>query len=42
MITVDISNVWGEISLGNLLTMEKEVFDAHQALTEGTGAGSQR
>ena len=40
MITVDISNVWGEISLGNLLTLEKEVFDAHQALTEGTGAGS--
>ena len=40
MITVDISNVWGEISLGNLLAMEKEVFDAHQALTEGTGAGS--
>ena len=40
MITVDISNVWGEISLGNLLTLEKEVFDAHQTLTEGTGAGS--
>ena len=37
---MDISNVWGEISLGNLLTMEKEVFDAHQTLTEGTGAGS--
>ena len=41
MITVDISNVWGEISLGNLLTLEKEVFEAHQALTEGTGAGSE-
>ena len=41
MITVDISNVWGEISLGNLLTLEKEVFDAHQALAEGTGAGSE-
>ena len=40
MITVDISNVWGEISLGNLLTLEKEVFDAHQTLTEGTGPGS--
>ena len=40
MITVDISNVWGEISLGNLLTLEKEVFDAHQTLTEGTGDGS--
>ena len=40
MITVDISNVWGDISLGDLLNLEKEVFDAHQALTEGTGAGS--
>ena len=40
MITVDISNVWGEISLGNLLTLEKEVFDAHQTLTERTGRGS--
>ena len=40
MITVDISNVWGEISLGNLLAMEKEVFDAHQTLTEKTGPGS--
>ena len=40
MITVDISNVWGEISLGNLLTLEKEVFEAHRTLTEGTGAGS--
>ena len=40
MITVDISNVWGEISLGNLLTLEKEVFDAHQTLTERTGPGS--
>ena len=40
MITVDISNVWGEISLGNLLTLEKEVFDAHQTLMEKTGPGS--
>jgi len=40
MINVDLSNVWGEISLMNLLTMEKEVFDAHMALSEGTGAGS--
>ena len=40
MINVDISNVWGEISLGNLLTLEKEVFDAHQTLTEKTGPGS--
>ena len=40
MITVDISNVWGEISLGNLLALEKEVFDAHQTLAERTGPGS--
>ncbi len=41
MITVDISNVWGQLSLGDLLEMEKEVFDAHLALSEGTGAGSE-
>ncbi|MBR3973482.1 MAG: glucose-6-phosphate isomerase [Oscillospiraceae bacterium] len=40
MINVDLSNVWGEISLMNLLNMEKEVFDAHMTLSEGTGAGS--
>ena len=39
MIQVDISNVWGQISLPDLLSLEKEVFDAHNALTEGTGAG---
>lgn len=40
MITVDISNIWGEVSLHALLSIEKEVFDAHQTLTEGTGRGS--
>ena len=40
MITVDISNVWGQLSLPDLLAMEKEVADAHTALTEGSGAGS--
>lgn len=40
MITVDLSNVWGQVSLPNLLVMEKEVFDAHNTLTEKTGAGS--
>ena len=39
MIKVDISNIWGEVSLPDLLNLEKEVFDAHNALTEGTGAG---
>ena len=41
MINVDISNVWGQISLPNLLAMEKEVFEAHKVLTEGTGAGNE-
>ena len=40
MIQVDISNVWGQISLPDLLSLEKEVLDAHNMLTEGTGAGS--
>ena len=40
MIKVDISNVWGDLSLPNLLAMEKEVFDAHKTLDEGTGAGN--
>lgn len=34
VINVDISNIWGQISLPNLLAMEKEVFDAHQTLTD--------
>lgn len=41
MINVDISNIWGEISLADLLGAEREVFDAHMALTEGTGAGNE-
>ena len=40
MIKVDISNVWGDLSLPDLLAAEKEVFDAHMALSEGTGKGS--
>ena len=40
MIKVDISNVWGEVSLPDLLAMEKEVFAAHKTLAEGTGAGN--
>ena len=39
MITVDISNVWGDLSLPELLRAEKEVFDAHRMLTEKTGPG---
>ena len=37
MINVDISNVWGQISLPDLLAMEKEVFAAHMALTDPEG-----
>ena len=40
MIKVDISNVWGQLSLPDLLAIEKEVADAHMMLTEGTGAGN--
>ena len=40
MITVDISNVWGQIDLSDLLAIEKEVSAAHLALSEGTGAGA--
>ena len=41
MIEVDISNIWGGVSLPDLLEIEKEVAAAHEMLMEGTGAGSQ-
>ena len=40
MITVDISNIWGQITLSDLLALEKEVAAAHATLMDGTGAGS--
>ncbi len=40
MIKVDISNVWGQFSLPDLLATEKEVFAAHKTLTEGSGEGN--
>ncbi len=40
MIKVDISNVWGELALPDLLAMEKEVAAAHSTLMERTGAGN--
>ena len=40
MIKVDISNVWGEMSLPDLLAAERETFDAHMTLSEGNGAGN--
>ena len=40
MIKVDISNIWGDISLPDLLESEKEVFAAHMTLSEGNGEGN--
>ncbi len=40
MIKVDISHVWGQLSLPDLLAVEKEISNAHTTLTEGTGAGN--
>ena len=41
MIKVDISNIWGELSLTDLLSIEAEISAAHSAVMEGTGAGSE-
>ena len=40
MIKVDISNVWGQLSLPDLLAAEKEIFDAHMTLSERNGDGN--
>ncbi|MBE6974379.1 MAG: glucose-6-phosphate isomerase [Ruminococcaceae bacterium] len=40
MIKVDISNVWGRLSLPDLLAVEHEVAAAHDTLANGTGAGN--
>ena len=40
MLNVDISNIWGEYTLNDLLSLEKEVFAAHKTLIEGKGPGS--
>lgn len=40
MINVDISNIWGDLSLPDLLQTEAEVAKAHKTLTEGRGEGS--
>ncbi len=41
MIGVDISNIWGEVALPDLLAIESEVAAACETLMEGTGAGSE-
>ena len=40
MIELDMSNVWGELTLPQLLETEQEVFNAHKLLAEGKGPGN--
>ncbi len=40
MIKVDISNVWGQLTLPELLATEKDVAAAHMTLSQGTGVGN--
>ena len=40
MITVDMYNVWGEITLPDLLAVESDLAAAHAVLTERTGPGA--
>ncbi len=40
MIKVDISNVWGQLSLPDLLSIESEIAAAHNTLANGTGDGN--
>lgn len=40
MIQIDISNIWGQIDLPDLLAIEKEADQAHQLLSSGTGRGA--
>lgn len=41
MIQVDISNIWGQLSLPDLLAMEKEAARAFDMLLEGNGPGGE-
>ena len=41
MIKVDISNIWGELSLPQLLSIEAELSATHMTVTDGSGAGSE-
>ena len=40
LIKVDISNVWGKLSLPDLRATEKEVFNAHQPRTATRDSGN--
>ena len=41
MIKVDISNVWGALSLTDLLSIEAELSAAHMTVSERSGAGNE-
>ncbi len=41
MIKVDISNIWGELSLRDLLSIEGSLSAAHMTVSERSGAGSE-
>ncbi len=41
MISVDISNIWGQLSLPDLLSVEMDISAAHSAVMDRTGAGSE-
>ncbi len=40
MLKVDMSNVWGELSLPDMLAAEPDVFAAHQTAGRGQGRGA--
>lgn len=39
MIQVDISNIWSQVSLPQLLSVEPELAEAHRAVVERSGEG---
>ena len=41
MIQIDISNIWGQVDLQDLLAIEKEAEAAHDMLSSGTGRGAE-
>ena len=40
MIDVELSNIWGSVSLPDLLSGEKDLFDAHMQLRTSSAAGT--
>lgn len=41
MINVDISNIWGQVTLYDLLALEKEIAAAHETLAQKNGEGAE-